>query len=122
MKRTKPASIDDYLAALNDDQRDALQKLRATIRTAAPEAEECISYQLPAFRQNGVLVAFGATPDHCSFFPMSPSIIEAHRKELEGYETSKGTIRFQADRPLPDALVRNMVKARLAENLRRRKP
>lgn len=112
----KPKSIDEYLAALPDDQRAALQKLRQTIKAAAPKAEECISYQLCAFKQNGPLVAFGATPKHCAFYLLSGTTIEAHKAELEQYDTSKGTIRFQPEKPLPTPLVRKLVKARLAEN------
>lgn len=113
---TKPKTIDEYLAALSDDQRDALEKLRKTIKAAAPKAEECISYQLPAFRQNGMLVGFGATKNHCAFYLMSSTTVEAHKDELKGYDTSKGTIRFEADKPLPVSLVRKLVKARIAEN------
>src|SRR5437867_13432456 len=112
----KPKTIDEYLAALSDDKRAALEKLRKTIRAAAPKAEECISYQLCAFRQNGMLVGFGATAKHCAFYLMSGSTVEAHKDELKDYHTSKGTIRFQPDNPLPAALVRKLVKARIAEN------
>ena len=112
----KPTTIDEYLAAVSEDQRTALENLRKTIRAAAPKAEECISYGLAAFRLNGMLVGFGATRHHCAFYLMSATTVEAHRKELEGYDTSKGTIRFQPDRPLPAALVRKLVKARIAEN------
>ncbi|HEV8574012.1 MAG TPA: DUF1801 domain-containing protein [Dehalococcoidia bacterium] len=117
----KPKTIDEYLAALSDDKRAALEKLRKTIRAAAPKAEECISYQIPAYRQNGMLVAFGATANHCAFYLMSSSMVEAHKDELKGYDTSKGTIRFQADKPLPVALVRKLVKARIAETAGRRR-
>ena len=116
----RPRTIDEYLAALSEDKRAALEKLRKTIRAAAPKAEECISYQIPAFRLNGMLVGFGATAKHCAFYLMSSTTVEAHKDELEGYDTSKGTIRFQADHPLPAALVRKLVKARIAENRRRR--
>jgi uncharacterized protein YdhG (YjbR/CyaY superfamily) len=113
----KSKTIDEYLAALSDDKRAALEKLRKTIRAAAPKAEECISYQLPAFRLNGKnLVAFGATANHCAFYPMSGSTVEAHKDELKAYDTSKGAIRFQACDPLPAALVQKLVKARIAEN------
>ncbi len=115
-RKGKPATIDEYLAGLSDDKRAALEKLRNTIRRAAPKAEECISYSLPAFRLNGLLVGFGATANHCAFYPMSGTTVEAHEKDLEGYDTSKGTIRFQPDKPLPAALVRKLVKARIAEN------
>ena len=117
----KPKTIDEYLEALSDDKRAALKKLRSTIRTAAPKAEECISYRLPAFRLNGMLVAFGATANHCAFYPMSAATVAAHKDELKDYDTSKGTIRFEADKPLPVVLVRKLVKARIAENAGRRK-
>ena len=113
---TKPKTIDEYLAALSDDKRAALEKLRKTIRAAAPKAEECISYQICAYRQNGMLVGFGATANHCAFYLMSSSTVAAHNDALKDYDTSKGTIRFQADNPLPAALVRKLVKARIAEN------
>ena len=115
----RPKTIDEYLAALSDDKRAALERLRRTIRAAAPKAEECISYQIPAYRQNGMLVGFGATAHHCAFYLMSSSTVEAHKDELKDYDTSKGTIRFQADKPLPVALVRKLVKARIAENMDR---
>jgi uncharacterized protein YdhG (YjbR/CyaY superfamily) len=101
---------------LGADKRAPLENLRKTIKAAAPKAEECISYQLPAFRQGRMLVAFGATATHCAFYLMSPSTVEAHRDDLEGYDTSKGSIRFQATKPLPSALVKKLVKARIAEN------
>ncbi|PYQ10952.1 MAG: hypothetical protein DMF80_22965 [Acidobacteria bacterium] len=113
----KARTIDEYLAGLSDDKRAALQKLRKTIRSAAPGAVECISYRLPAFRLDGrMLVAFGATAHHCAFYPMSASTVKAHKDELKGYDTSPGTIRFPTDRPLPATLVRKLVKARIAEN------
>jgi uncharacterized protein YdhG (YjbR/CyaY superfamily) len=114
--KRKASTIDEYLANLSDDKRAALEKLHKTIRAAAPQAEECISYQMPAFRLNGMLVGFGATANHCAFYPMSASTVAAHKEELQRYDTSKGTIRFQPDKPLPAALVRKLVKARIAEN------
>ncbi len=114
-KKTK--TIDEYLAAVSADQRAVLEKLRKAIKAAAPGAEECISYGLAAFRLNGkALVAFGATANHCAFYPMSSTTVAAHQDQLKDYDTSKGTIRFQADKPLPAALVRKLVKARIAEN------
>lgn len=112
----KPKTIDEYLAALSADKRAALEKLRRAIRAAAPKAEECISYQVAAFRQRRMLVGFGATGKHCVFYLMSSSTVAAHEDELEDYDTSAGTIRFQPDKPLPAALVRKLVEARLAEN------
>jgi uncharacterized protein YdhG (YjbR/CyaY superfamily) len=113
----KPKTIDDYLAALSADKRAALEKIRKAVKAAAPRAEECISYQLAAFRLDGKpLVAFGATANHCAFYPMSAATVAAHKEDLKDYETSKGTIRFQADKPPSAALVRKLVKARIAEN------
>ena len=121
MPMTKPKTFDAYLAALSKDKRDALQKLRQTIRAAAPKAEEYIGYGLAAFRLDGKpLVAVGATAKHCALYLMSGTTVAAHEDELEGYDTSKGTIRFPADKPLPAALVRKLVKARIAENEARR--
>ncbi len=106
-------TIDEYLAPLSDDQRAALQKLRKAIRAAAPKAEECISYQMPAFRLDGkLLVAFGAWANHCAFYP--GSVMEAFKDELRDYDTTRGTIRFSSDHPLPAGLVRKLVKARIA--------
>jgi uncharacterized protein YdhG (YjbR/CyaY superfamily) len=116
----KPATIDEYLAALSEEKRGVLEKLRKTIRAAAPKAEECISYGIPAFRLHGMLVGFGAAAKHCAFYPMSSSTIEAYSEELSRYDTSKGTIRFAAEKPLPAALVRKLVKARISENLSRK--
>ena len=121
MRTTKVTSIDAYLDTLSADKRSALQKLRKTIRAAAPDAEECISYQIPAFRLNGMLVGFGASAKHCAFYPMNSSTVAAFKDELADFDTSKGTIRFQPDYPLPAALVRRIVKARIAENAGRRK-
>jgi uncharacterized protein YdhG (YjbR/CyaY superfamily) len=116
--RAKPRTIDDYLAGLGEDERRALERLRRAIRAAAPKAEECISYGLPAFRLGGkLLVAFGAAANHCAFYPMSGRTIEAHRVDLAGYDTNKGTIRFPPNAGLPVSLVRKLVKARIAENL-----
>jgi uncharacterized protein YdhG (YjbR/CyaY superfamily) len=110
--RAKPETIDEYLATLSDDQRAALEKLRRDIRAAAPDAEECISYQLPSFRHGGRhLVSFGAAAKHCAFYP--GAIVDDQRELLAGYDTSKGTIRFQPDRPLPTALVRKLVRGQL---------
>jgi uncharacterized protein YdhG (YjbR/CyaY superfamily) len=116
-KSAKPKDIEGYLAVLNDDQRAVLQKLRTIIRAAAPQAEECISYGLAAFRLDGKpLVGMGAAANHCAFYLMSGSTVGAHADVLKEYDTSKGAIRFPADQPLPAALVRKLVKARIAEN------
>src|ERR1051325_2022828 len=113
----KPKTIDEYLADLPADKRAALEALRKTIRGVAPTAEECISYGLAAFRLNGrPLVAIGASAKHCAFYPMSASTVGAHQAELTQFETSKGPIRLTPDHPVPAALVRKLVKARIAEN------
>jgi uncharacterized protein YdhG (YjbR/CyaY superfamily) len=110
----KPQTIDEYLAPLSNEKRAALQKLRRAIKSAAPKAEECISYQVPAFRLGGrMLVAFGAAANHCAFYAGSAPV-EGYKDELKAYDTSKGTIRFQADSPLPATLVRKLVKAQIA--------
>jgi len=113
----KAATVDEYLAPLPADKRAALQWLRRHIKAAAPGAEECISYGIPAFRLDGkLLVHFGAAAKHCAFYP--GAVVEAHREALKGYDTSKGTIRFQPDSPLPAALVRTLVKAQIARRAR----
>lgn len=117
--KTKSQTFDGYLTALNDDQRAALEQLRKTIKAAAPDAEEYVNYGLPAFRLNGkMLVAIGASAKHCAFYPGSATTVAAHEKELKGFDTSKGTIRFQPEKPLPASLVRKLVKERIAENER----
>lgn len=113
----KPKTIDEYLSVLSDDKRAALEKLRETIKAAAPKAVERISYGLAAFRLNGkALMVFGATANHCAFYLMSSSTVDAHKDALKGFDISKGTIRFQADKPPPASLVRRLVAARIAEN------
>ena len=107
-------TTDDYLSSLSPDKRAALERLRRIVRAAAPGAEECISYQLPAFRLNGrMLVWFGAAKRHCAFYP--GGLVQAYKDDLKGFEISKGTIRFQPDNPLPAAIVRRLVKARIAK-------
>lgn len=115
-------AIDTYLNQVPEPACSALADLRHLIQLSAPEATETISYQLPAFRHNGALVAFGATTKHCAFYVKSGTVLEPFQHELTGYKTSKGTIRFTPDRPLPAALVRRLVKARIKENDARAKP
>jgi|SRR6476469_8748475 uncharacterized protein YdhG (YjbR/CyaY superfamily) len=113
--KATPKSIDQYLSRLPDDKRRALTKLRKDIKAAAPRAEECISYQIPAFRLDGrMLVWFHAAATHCSFFPGAHPVA-VWRNALKKYSTSKGTIRFPPDKPLPSALVKRLVNARIAE-------
>jgi uncharacterized protein YdhG (YjbR/CyaY superfamily) len=119
MAAASAKSVEAYLAALSADKRAALEKLRRDIKAAAPRAEECISYGIPAVRLNGkVLVHFGAATKHCAFYP--GAVIAAFADELAGYDTSKGTIRFPPNRPLPATLVRTLVKAQIARRAARR--
>ena len=121
MRGEKFETIGAYLASLDRPKRAALQKLRKDIRAAAPGAVECISYGIPAFRLDGkMIVAIGASAKHCSFYPGAHPV-KAHAKDLAKYSTSKGTIRFSADEPLPTALVRKLVRARIAEHRRSRR-
>src|SRR5215470_7773053 len=115
--KSKPTTVDEYLAGINADQRIALEKLRKTIVAAAPGVEECISYGIPAFRLNGrSLVFFGAWANHCSFYPGSSKTLKELQGDLKGFQVTKGTIRFSHDNPLPLTLVKKLVKARIAEN------
>ncbi|MBZ5564686.1 MAG: DUF1801 domain-containing protein [Acidobacteriia bacterium] len=110
-----PKNVDEYLAGVPEPARSTLNKIRAAIRSAVPpEAAETISYRIPAFKYKGVLVWFAAFSDHCSLFPTA-SVVEAFRKELKGFPTSKGTIHFPTDKPLPAALIKKMVKMRVAQ-------
>jgi uncharacterized protein YdhG (YjbR/CyaY superfamily) len=110
-------SVEEYLATLPDDRRAAVEELRRTIRAAAPEATETIAYEMPAFRSHGgqFLVSFAAYKNHYSLFPASGAVVEALSEAIEPYLAGKGTIRFPASRPIPVALVREVVKVRLEE-------
>ncbi len=112
----RQATIDSYLAKVSPKPRAALERLRRQIRAAAPKATEGLGWGMPAFRHNGFLVCFAAFKDHCSLFPMNSTLIPAFRKELAGFSTTKGTIHFTVEKPLPAALVRKIVRARLAQN------
>ncbi len=110
-----PKNVDEYLAGVPEPARSTLNKIRAAIRSAVPpEATETISYRMPAFKYKGVLVWFAAFSDHCSLFP-TPSVVEAFKNELKGFTISKGTIHFPTDKPLPTALIKKMVKMRVAQ-------
>jgi uncharacterized protein YdhG (YjbR/CyaY superfamily) len=111
-----PRTIDEYLAGVSAEHRAALQKVRKAVHAAAPKAEECISYGIPAFRLNGKLIAgFKSSARHCSFHPMSGETVTTLKKDLAGYDTRPGTIRFSPQAGLPVPLVRKLVKARIAE-------
>ena len=114
---TDTAQIDAILAGLPADQRAALQHLRETIARTAPDAVEAMSYGAPAFRYLGhPLVSYAAAKAHCAFYVMSPDVIVKHEADLAGFDTSKGTIRFTPDKPLPAELVAKLVRARMAES------
>ncbi|TAL68638.1 MAG: DUF1801 domain-containing protein [Bacteroidetes bacterium] len=112
-------NIDEYLAAVPEPARTNLEKLRKIIKDIAPQAEEVISYGMPAFDYYGILVYFAAFKDHCSFFP--GGIVDSFKDELKAYKTSKGTIQFPLDKPLPASLVKKIVKVRMKQNEERKK-
>ena len=113
----KAQSVEEYLAGVPEPGRSTLMKVRATIRSVVPEeATEAISYGLPAFRYHGALVCYGAFSDHCSLFPMNAGLIDRMKDELKAYRTAKGTLQFALDKPLPAALLKKIVKARVKEN------
>jgi len=112
----RPATVEEYLAGVPEKPREALERLRCTIREAAPQAAEGMAYGVPAFIVNGKpLVCYAAFKNHCGFYPLDPDLIAAHAAVLGSFTTAKGTIRFTPERPLPGALVREMVRARLAQ-------
>lgn len=120
-RRTSATTIEEYLALQPTDVRVTLEKLRQTIRAAAPRATEGISYQIPAFTHNGPLVGFAAFKNHCSFFVMNTGLVEKFAAKLKGFELGKGTVQFTIDKPIPIAVVKTLVKARVAENEARQK-
>jgi len=115
-----PKSVDEYLATVPEPARSTLNRVRAAIRSAAPpEAAEIISYRIPMFKYKGMLMGFAAFSNHCSLFPGSLSAMKEFKNELKNFQTSKGTIRFPVDKPPSAALVKRLVKARIAENERK---
>ena len=111
-----PKAVDEYLARVPEPARSTLNKVRVAMRSAVPpEATEAIGYRIPTFRYKGALLAYAAFSDHCSLFPMSLAVMAAFKNELKGFSTSKGTVHFPLDKPLPGALVKKLVKARIAE-------
>lgn len=119
-RRTPPSTIDEYLRTVPEDRRLALENLRAKVRAIVPGAEECISYRIPAFRLNGVVIAgFCATARGCSYFPFSGSTLKSLARELGHYDRTKSSLHFSTDQPLSTALVRRLIKARLREGKER---
>ena len=116
MDKRPATNIDEYLAVVPEPARTTLEKMRTTIRSAAPEATEAISYGMPTFKYRGHgLVAIAAFKEHCSLFPMSGAIIEKFKEDLKGFHTSKGTLQFPLDKPLSAALMKKLIKARISE-------
>jgi uncharacterized protein YdhG (YjbR/CyaY superfamily) len=116
-KRVAAKSVDEYLAGIPEPAQSTLRHIRAVIRSVVPaETTEVISYRMPMFKYRGMLVAYAAFAKHCSLFPTGSGVLDRFAKELKGYRTSKGTIHFSPDKPLPDALIKKIVKARVAEN------
>ncbi len=116
-QQQKPANnVDEYLAAVPSEVQPVLEKLRKTIRSAAPQAEEVISYQIPTYKYHGPLIHFAAFRNHCSFLAVSKPILDRFSSELEPWDTSGATIHFSAKNPLPASLVKKIVKARIEEN------
>lgn len=110
------ARIDSYLSALPADQRDLLQRLRTLIARVVPDAEEMISYGMPAFKLKGrFLVSFAGWKAHCSIYPLTDAFLAAHQTELEGYGRTKGSLHFTPEAPLPDELMEDLIRARIAD-------
>ena len=115
MERSAKLTVDEYISAVpSEEARAALRRLRQVIREEAPEAVECISYGMPGYKQNGYLLGFAAFKSHCSLFPGGTAMEFADR--LDGFKISKGTIQFTPDRPIPEPMVREIIRARLAAN------
>lgn len=117
MPKVAFTTVDEYIATFPEDVRAILEKVRETIRKAAPQADEGIGYQMPAYRLHGPLVYFAAWKDHWALYPANGSLVEAFAEELKPYEVAKGTIRFPHGRPVPVRLIRAIVKHRSAENI-----
>jgi uncharacterized protein YdhG (YjbR/CyaY superfamily) len=116
-KSSGSGDVDKYLAAVPEPARATLNKIREMIRSALPpEATEGISYGMPAFKHNGPVAGYAAFPGHCGYFVMSGTLLDSFKNELKGYPTTKGGIQFPVDKPLPEALVKKLVKARMAQN------
>lgn len=116
-----PKNVDDYIASQPENMQASLEKIRQLIKTTAPDAEEVISYSMPAYKFHGMLAGFAAAKDHYGFYPWNSTTVAQFKEELKNFSTSKGTIRFPTDKPLPAALIKKIVKARMKENLEKKK-
>ncbi|HXG67013.1 MAG TPA: DUF1801 domain-containing protein [Blastocatellia bacterium] len=117
--KTAPEDVDEYITGFPKDVQEILERIRMTIRKAAPGAEETISYRIPTFKLKGPLVYFAAFKAHVGFYPITGAIKEKFKKELSRYECGKGTARFPLDKPIPYALISRIVKFRVKENMER---
>jgi len=115
-KLPRAKDIDDYLAKIPPAERRVLERLRRTIKSAAPKAVELITYQIPAFKYHGFLLGFAAFKNHCSLFMMNASFLRNHAAEFKNYETTPSAIHFTIEKPLPALLIKKIVKARILEN------
>lgn len=114
-RKSAPKNVDEYIAQAPEAARSALTEIRAAIRSVVPpESEEILSYRIPAFKHNKVLVWYAAFSDHCSLFPTA-AVIEEFKNELKGFNTSKGTIHFSLGKPMPTALIKNILRARMGK-------
>jgi uncharacterized protein YdhG (YjbR/CyaY superfamily) len=121
-ENTVPKTVEEYLAKVPEPQRSTLKKVRAVIQSVLPaEATEVISYRIPCVKYKGMLVGYAAFTDHCSLFGMSSTLLGPFKDELKNYSTSKGTIRFPVDRPLPATLIKKLIKSAIAEKESRKK-
>ena len=119
-QKDSPKNVDEYIRMFPKDIQDRLKSIREIVKKAAPQAEEVLSYQMPAYKLNGILLYFAAFKNHIGFFP-TPSGIEAFRKELSGYELTKGTIHLPYDKKNPVTLIKKIIKFRVKENLEKKK-
>jgi uncharacterized protein YdhG (YjbR/CyaY superfamily) len=115
-KKAPPKNVDDYLKSFTGQQRETLENIRSTIKAAAPNAEEVISYGMPAYRKNGMVGYFAGFKNHCSYFPGSYAVMKQFKEELKPYNVSKGTIQFPIDKPLSSSLLKKLVIAKIKEN------
>jgi uncharacterized protein YdhG (YjbR/CyaY superfamily) len=113
--------VDQYLQNLPEDQKEALEKLRQTIKTLVPEVQEYLSYKMPAYNYHGMIGGFAAFKNHCSFFPWDSKTVEQFKDELKDFKTSAGTIQFTPEKPIPDDLLKKIIETRIKENLNKLK-
>lgn len=116
--KLKPKNVDEYLKKVNIEAKTTFKKIRQTIKSIVPEAEETISYQMPAFKLNGIVIWFAASRDHCSVY-VYPRVLKNFKEEIKPYRTSKSTLKFPIDKPLPVQLIKKIIKFSAKENLKK---